>query len=234
MNLPLEGAVYPGLLLAGLAGSLHCLGMCGPILLAFGEVGGSAQLPASRRALDSLLYHAGRVWTYAVLGLLAGWAGSQARVGAELLGWQRPLAVAASVLVLLSGLAAFGWLPGLRLDLAGAGGCSATLARWPWLSAMLRTRSPLARLLLGAVMGLLPCGLVYAMLVVVATLPTPLHAGLGMAVFGLGTFPALTALLLTLGVLPARVRRRGSRFAAVLLLIAGAVMLARAFGVHLH
>ena len=61
---PLFGA----LALTGLAGSLHCVGMCGPILL-----GLSRRLPEGRSfSSDALAYHLGRLWTYALLGLAAG------------------------------------------------------------------------------------------------------------------------------------------------------------------
>ena len=43
-------AVYGSLLVAGLAGSLHCIGMCGPILLSFSQVFDSAAAPARKRA----------------------------------------------------------------------------------------------------------------------------------------------------------------------------------------
>ena len=61
-------ALFGGLLLTGLAGSLHCVGMCGPVLL-----GLSRRLPEGRSfAVDALAYHLGRIWTYMLLGLLAG------------------------------------------------------------------------------------------------------------------------------------------------------------------
>ena len=61
-------ALFGALALTGLAGSLHCVGMCGPIL-----VGLSRKLPEGRSfAWDAIAYHGGRLWTYMVLGLIAG------------------------------------------------------------------------------------------------------------------------------------------------------------------
>jgi len=246
MTEPLQVAVFGSLFLAGLAGSLHCLAMCGPLLLAFSQTerfekpkdeqaaSFSPGRRALRNALSSLYYHAGRIWTYGLLGLLAGLAGTQLRLGASLIGWQRPLAVAASILVLLSGLAALGVLPGVRLALALPDGCFGTLSRWPWLGPLVRARLPLARFVLGTIMGLLPCGLVYAMLLLVATLPSPLHSALGMLCFGAGTLPALTALMLGSGSLPDWLRTRSPRLTAVLLLGIGLWMLVRALLIVPH
>lgn len=234
MTGPFDAAVYGSLFIAGIAGSLHCLGMCGPILLAFSQVaaggvadGRSRLASGVGRTADSLLYHAGRVWTYGLLGFVAGLIGAQARGAAAVVGWQRPLAVSASALVLVAGMAALGLLPGLRLPFSMPAGCAALAGRWGWLGTLVRARSPLARLLLGAVMGLLPCGLVYAMLVVAAGLRTPVESALGMIVFGAGTTPALTALLVAAGAAPARLRARSPRLAAGLLVVVGVLMLAR-------
>lgn len=233
MTDPLQLALYGSLFLTGLAGSLHCLAMCGPLLFAFfgtesgGAEPGGAWAAARRRAVHSLAYHGGRIWTYALLGFLAGWAGSRLRLGAAILGWQRPLAVVASLLILLAGLAALGAIPGVRLGLTLPAGCLGTLSRWPWLAALVRLRRPSGRFLLGAVMGLLPCGLVYAVLLLAMTLPGPLDGALGMLAFGTGTLPALTALVVAGGALPAWLRARSPRLAAALLVGVGLFALAR-------
>ena len=57
-------------LLLGLAGSLHCVGMCGPLLLAL-----PLDAAGKRQVLRQMLvYHAGRILTYAALGMLFGLA----------------------------------------------------------------------------------------------------------------------------------------------------------------
>ncbi len=241
MTSPWYLGAYGSLFLAGLAGSLHCLAMCGPILLAFREMratGPRGDNPDGRERarlgatlLDALGYHAGRIWTYGFLGLVAGWAGVRLRHGAALFGWQRPLAAIAGLVVLLAGVAAFGALPGFRLPPSFASGCVAAVSRWPWLAALARGRQPL---LLGAVMGLIPCGLVYAVLVIAASLPSPWHAALAMIAFGLGTLPALTALVAGSRVLPRALLARSPKVAALMLVVAGLVMIARSLMVGAH
>lgn len=228
MTLATLGALYASLFLTGLAGSLHCVGMCGPILLGLHREMGAVRGGAG---LGFLYYHAGRLWTYGILGFAAAWAGSEL---AGHLGWQQPLAVLASLAVIVSGAAALGWIPGLRLRLTAPAACAST-ARRPWLAALVHEPRPSAKLLLGAIMGLLPCGLVYAALAVAATLPGPAHGALAMLAFGAGTLPALSALVLAGRLWPRRLRLHGTRAAALLLLGVGLFMLARAlWGPAMH
>lgn len=218
-------ALFGSLFVTGLAGSLHCLGMCGPILLAFHQaVGRGAE--GGRGGLQFFAYHAGRLWTYAVLGLLAGWAGLGLREHSALIGWQRPLSVALSAVVILAGLAALGWIPGLHLHFSLAG-CGFHEGGGK-LRGLLRDPRPAVRVVLGAAMGLLPCGLVYAMLVAVSSLPSPLASALGMLAFGAGTLPALSALVLGGQNAPRWLRAQGGRVAAFLVVGVGIFMLARA------
>jgi len=223
--------VYGSLLVAGLAGSLHCIGMCGPILLSFTQVFDAAARARGEEGTsarsDFFWYHAGRIWTYGVLGFLAGWAGQGVRDSSAHLGWQRPVSVLIGAVVVVTGVVLIGVIPGLRLERLWSGCGVHKLRGVSWFRALLEGPGRISKILLGAAMGLLPCGLVYAMLAVVATLPGPLHAALGMVVFGLGTLPALSAVLLAGRAVPQRWRVRGTRLAGVALILVGCWMTAR-------
>ncbi len=234
------------LLLLGLAGSLHCAAMCGPLLLGFGSVfdrtrvtigGQSIARPRFPLAGDFLFYHTGRIWTYAVLGFFAGSLGSALAAQAETLAWQRALGIGAGTLMLLTGVVLTGIVPGVNLDRL-AGTCAvapqdqteaAARRNGPrrWIAILARTPGSLARLLLGAMMGLLPCGLVYAALLQAIALASPAWAALGMIAFGLGTIPSLSAVLIGHRLLPARWRHNGHRFAAALVVATGVWMIGR-------
>ena len=226
---PVIITTYAALLLAALAGSLHCIGMCGPILLAFSGAmargsdgdGDGRQQHSSRIAWGFAWYHVGRIWTYGMLGLLAGFVGCCVRHSSSLATWQRAVGLALGALVVLVGLALLGLIPGLRLDKSGTCGMKKVWGM-PALRSLLRTNSIAARLLLGAIMGLLPCGLVYAMLAIVASLPTPGHAALGMVIFGIGTIPSLTTALVTAQFIPVRWRGAGTRLSALMVIATGA------------
>ena len=229
-------------LLAGLAGSLHCIGMCGPILAGFsmalrGEPVTLTVDPAIARqtrprfaiAWNMLAYHAGRISTYAALGFAAGVAGNYLRHGSQWLGLQQRGAAMLSAAVILSGVL----LIARKKAHTGCGGSHGQSHSKPrrWFAALKANHGSAPKLLLGAAMGFLPCGLVYTMLVLAAALPTPVESAAGMLLFGLGTVPSLTAVLLTANLIPARLRDHGPRIAAVVVIVTGSWMLTRSLTV---
>lgn len=165
--------------LLGLAGSLHCAGMCGPLALAVPATGtGRTGFLAGR-----LAYNGGRVLTYSVLGVLLGLLGKSL----ALAGVQRWVSVAAGVLI-LSGL----WV-------VAEGRVGVPMVRGVWwikqcLGGLLKQRTPGAAFLLGAVNGLLPCGLVYAAGAGAVAAGGWVDGVVYMAVFGMGTFPMMLAI----------------------------------------
>jgi uncharacterized protein len=82
-------------------------------------------------------------------------------------------------------------------------------------------------MLLGALNGLLPCGLVYSALLVTATTGGPLPGALGMVVFGLGTLPALLIVGMGAGALSPRVRQTLGRVAGVVIVLVGIQLILR-------
>jgi sulfite exporter TauE/SafE len=168
----MTGVALLGALGAALAGTPHCVGMCGALACAAGE-----------RPAQQLPYHLGRIGSYAALGALSG-AFGHVIPGPDWVG----TAVAAVLLVGFA-LALAGWLPEPRV-------------RLPWLTragaALAGRTDGASRLLFGMVNGLLPCGLVYATLGLAVATADPVSGALLMAVFGLGTVPALAVATLGL------------------------------------
>ncbi|GFO67118.1 cytochrome biogenesis protein [Geomonas limicola] len=171
--------------LAGLAGSFHCIGMCGGVVAALSVTRGSRPLPA--RLATQLYYNLGRITTYTLLGALAGWLGAALDLAA-LRPFTRWFLVAAHSFVILVGLGslfAFGPFGIALLDGRGA----------RWFAAPLRlvagSSSALAAYPLGLVLGFIPCGLVYAPLISAAAGAAPLEGALMLAALGLGTLPVL-------------------------------------------
>jgi len=112
-------------------------------------------------------------------------------------------------------------------------GCS--ISRWqtlPWLKTLVGSGGLIPRLLLGAVMGFLPCGLVYAMLAIVAGLPSPWHSATGMMIFGFGTLPSLTAAFGLAQLIPHKLRVHSTTLAAVMVILTGMWMLTRTLLPH--
>jgi sulfite exporter TauE/SafE len=226
----LDLSVFAALLLSGLVGSLgHCLGMCGPLVIMVG-----LQLKSSGRSglPYHLLYHTARITVYGLMGVLVGVIGSLLGLAGRL----NDIAGVASLLlglgVILFGLGYLGWLPLGRME---GGGAWLTEA----MAQALKRGGTTGVALLGALNGLLPCGLVYSALLVAASTGGPLSGGLGMVVFGFGTLPAL----LLVGVGAARVsveaRQRLTRIAGALIIVVGLQLLLRGMAAlgavpHLH
>lgn len=164
----------------GFFGSLHCAGMCGPLVLAYPAVGGNARA----RLLGRIANHLGRIATYGMLGLVFGMVGRTL----ALAGLQRVVSIGAGVVILLS-LPIFARSP-LRLPVA-----KLIVPLRSRLAVLLRNRTLGGALALGALNGLLPCGLVYVACAAATATGGVLSAISYMLAFGAGTVP----MLLTIG-----------------------------------
>lgn len=189
-------------LLLGAAGSLHCLAMCGPLVMAM-------------RA--GVLHHIARVTVYALAGLLAGLLGH----AFDLVNLGRALSSAAGILLLAMAASR----AGLRVGPRSAGRLGGIIARL-MRAARLRTEGrPVAgALAAGALNALLPCGLVYAALAAAAAMGSPAASTGFMLAFGAGTVPALVSMSLLARSVPGGVRSR-LRLAVPLALAAVGVLL---------
>lgn len=226
----LDTGTFGALFLSGLLGSLgHCLGMCGPLVTMLG-----IQLKARKPTgwPYHLLYHASRVGVYVILGTIVGGLGSVLGLGDSFGKVTGIVSLLLGLGVVLLGLGYLGWLPLGRIERAGT-----------WINqAMdwaLQQGSSVRVLALGALNGLLPCGLVYSALLVAASTGSPLTGTAGMAIFGLGTLPALLVVGVGAGALSARVRQTFVRVAGVLIVVVGLQLALRglaAWGAvpHLH
>ncbi len=223
-------ALLLGLLAAGAAGGVaHCAAMCGPFVL--GQVSDRlARIPVERlceatRLSSGLLlpYHGGRLATYAVLGALAGEAGTASGAGI-LPGALTPLLLTvAALLFLCHALARLA--PGLLHVLP-------VLERAPpaWARGLRRLAGKVDRnrpgggFLLGAALGFLPCGFLYAAIAAAAAVGGASGGALAMLAFGLGTVPGLVIVGVA-GHAAGRIWQRGIAVAAPLIMLANAALL---------
>ncbi len=180
----------------GLLGSLHCVGMCGPIALSLpGKGQGLWRILPGR-----LLYQLGRIMGYGLLGAMAGILGQ----GAALAGAQQGLSIGLGVLLLVGILLAANWESRIiRLPL---------LDRFfLWLQRSMRPLMQDARphrlFNLGVLNGFLPCGFVYLALAGALSFEAYPDAIFYMMLFGLGTFPLMLAMSLAGGVLGPMIKR---------------------------
>ena len=138
-----------------------------------------------------LVYHAGRIGTYALLGAAFGSAGAAALDAAALLLLQRALYVGSNgLLLLLAATVAFGRPAVPWLERAGAKAFALLLPR---LRPLLAGSGSAARLALGFVWGLVPCALVYSVLPIAMFAGGAWQGAAIMLAFGVGTLPNVVA-----------------------------------------
>lgn len=169
----------------GLLGAGHCIGMCGGLV-------GALSLSATGRPGGwsfHLLYNAGRIATYTVIGALVGWLGSALAYTDRFREVTRILLVASDLFVILIGLGTaglFGWLNASRLDFPGP-----LRAMTGAVQRLRRLPPAVAALPLGLLFGFLPCGYLYAVAITAAQSADVATGALMLLAFGIGTAPSL-------------------------------------------
>ena len=200
----------------------HCLGMCGGIVAIH-----SARQPAlaaTNPGRPNVLarigrlapLHAGRILTYTVLGALIGWAGSLLDQAGGVMGWQGVFSIGVGIAMVLLALSLMGVLPPIEVALASLAGAASPMRR---MRGLFGRQSLWTTAGLGVLWGFLPCGLVFAMLIVAAGSQTPWGGALTMLAFGLGTVPTLLGFGLATNLLSPQLRGRLQRFAGSLILL---------------
>ncbi|PWB74125.1 hypothetical protein C3F09_04380 [candidate division GN15 bacterium] len=200
----------------GILGSIHCIGMCGPIALAL-----PSGFPTRTQLLVSrLLYNAGRVLTYAALGAVSGLLGKTIVMA----GFQRSLSIAGGVVILIMVL-----LPtrfAHRLLPMQAVGRFAEKIRAIW-GKLFQERAMRSLFAIGILNGFLPCGFLYVGLAAAATTGGIMSGSAYMMLFGLGTVPSILATSLFGGLLTMRIRRYFLRLLPVGSLILASLLILR-------
>lgn len=162
----------------GLFGSLHCVAMCGPLVMA---------LPLSRFSkwnafLQRLLYQFGRILTYVLFGFLFGWIG----MSFNFLGWQQAISITTGIILLLIAFSHF-YKKSItvieKFQLKMVGPLSVQMGRL--------LVKPYGGFFAGILNGLLPCGMVYLALAGAINTNSVISGGQFMFFFGLGTTPLM-------------------------------------------
>lgn len=202
--------------LLGLAGSLHCAGMCGPIAMSLPSAGGRG----ARRVIEKSTYQIGRVATYALLGLVVGFGAS----AFDLAGYGRIASITAGVLMIATAVIQIVWH---RSPIPSGPIHTLTAPVRRWLGELLKQRSMLALAGIGALNGLLPCGLVTSALLGSAATTQPIDAMVFMTFFGIGTMPMMLSIALGGAFLTERIRVKMRVALPVVALAVGAIVLLR-------
>ncbi len=202
--------------LIGFLGSFHCVGMCGPIVLA---------LPTGNQSnfsliLSRVLYNFGRIITYSFFGAVFGFFGR----GITFVGFQQFASIGIVIIILIY------YLMPSRFK-----GKLSTSAPYQLLSSFVKgafkritkSGSPFSMLLFGIINGFLPCGFVYVALAGAITTGNALSGAVSMALFGLGTTPIMLGTALVGKFISGKVRRTMNKLIPVFAIILAIIFILR-------
>jgi sulfite exporter TauE/SafE len=216
--------------LIGVAGSLHCLGMCGPLVMAYSlNIRAAEKEPAAgasalwRKGISHhAAFHLGRIFTYGFLGALAASLAQLTDLSRFFPWFRSGITLGGGILMVLLGLFLLKVIPVSIFSLPSLGPKSFWQKIFPPL---LQSQRQASKLALGLATGFLPCMLSWAMVVKAATTQHPLPGCLTMVLFGLGTVPALFLTGLSASLLSMRTRFLGERVAAASVIAMGFILI---------
>lgn len=206
-------------LILGFMGSLHCIGMCGPIAF---------MLPVDRKNHlkkfgQISLYHIGRLLAYGIIGLVFGILGK----GLYVFGMQQRLSIAVGIIMILLVLIPSTTLNRFQLGRPVYKAISKIKSR---LGQEFKKKSADTFLTIGFLNGFLPCGLVYMALFGAIAMGEVAQGSLYMILFGLGTVPLMTTAVYFSTFLKGNVKRRIQRLIPFFVVLMGALFILRGLG----
>jgi len=200
--------LYLGILVSSLTGSLHCVGMCGGLMV-----------NVAKNSRESFFYHVGRLFSYLLLGLIAGYLGEAIFSSSMLRSFQM-------ITTFMVGFF-FCWTAfrvwkneAFHFNLIP----SSTLLKLQKWSLHRKWVSP--AFLIGVSSGLLPCGWLHTFVIAALATRSPIQGSLLLFFFWIGTVPALVASQVTLQKIALPVTRYSSKILAILFLGTGISTLA--------
>jgi sulfite exporter TauE/SafE len=200
----------------GILGSLHCIGMCGPIVLAL-PVG---EQSVFRFASGRTLYHFGRVISYAVMGAAVGLLGGKLLLPVL----QQNLSIIVGALLVLTVL-----FPKIirSVNFLNKIFDPITQKITSIIGKMLKSKALASMLILGVMNGFLPCGFVYMAMSTAAVTGGSLAGMLFMVGFGFGTIPAMLAVSFFPKIISANLRLKIAKILPAFQVIIGLLLIIR-------
>lgn len=203
----------------GFLGSAHCLGMCGPIVLAL-PLADSGWM---KRLWATFLYNFGRAITYALIGFVFGLFGK----GLVLAGLQQWVSIVLGAIMIASVLFPVVFRKFRTKNLSFK---SFTNQLNKLLLPYFQRRNSISHLIIGLLNGLLPCGLVYLAVAGAIQTGDALNGAWFMFLFGLGTIPALFTLAFIAKSAGMKIRKYLNKVLPVIIVLVGIVFVLRGLG----
>lgn len=210
----------------GLATSLHCLAMCGGLVLSYSVRPDAESSPLARWA-PHVAYHAARIASYAIVAVAIGGAVAVAGGAGVPSGVRNWILLLAGVYMVLLGVGMTGLVPALRVLSPRP---PQALVRWIGRNRRLAAAGAgglVAPAALGLLAGLMPCAPLIAAQIGAASSGSPLQGASLMAAFGLGTAPALLVLGVASGLVSNALKNKLAYVAAAAVVVLGLVIVGR-------
>ncbi|MEW8986280.1 MAG: sulfite exporter TauE/SafE family protein, partial [Bacillus sp. (in: firmicutes)] len=208
MDAKLTNASYAVLFMVGVLTSIHCVGMCGGIMLSqsLNKATKTSKFEAMKPAI---FYNMGRVVSYTILGGIIGAIGS---VFSLSLSAQAGLQIFAGVFMIMMGfnMAGFSWFRKFQIKLPAA-------------VCKMQAR-PKAPFMVGFFNGLMPCGPLQTMQIFALGTGSAMAGALSMFMFSLGTVPLMLAFGAVTGLLSKGYTKQLLKFGGILIIVLGIIM----------
>ena len=197
----------------GLFGSVHCIGMCGPLAFAIPVAQGRGWL----LLWDKLIYNLGRTFSYCLLGLVTGLVGQHLWMA----GLQQWVSILSGIFIILAALARL-----LKLSVKSS---MVSKNRLGWFNRLLThaLKHQWGHLFIGVLNGFLPCGFVYLALAGAVNTGSIMSSVQYMFWFGMGTAPLMLLATISSGLITIRLRRRVNQIIPYIMLVLGVWFLLR-------
>jgi sulfite exporter TauE/SafE len=209
-------------LIFGIISSLHCIGMCGPIAM---------MLPVShnnptKKVIQIMLYHLGRLTTYASLGFLFGILGK----GLYLAGMQQQISITVGIFMIIIAIVPEKIFANYNFSRPVYRLISKLKTN---LGSQFKRKSPDALFTIGLLNGLLPCGLVYASLFGAIAMQNVGFSIMYMLLFGIGTIPLMSAVVYVSNILSIPFRNKFQKIIPLVTVVIGILFVMRGMGLNI-
>lgn len=206
----------------GLISSLHCIGMCGPIAM---------MLPVdhknpTKKALQILTYHLGRITAYGMLGFIFGLLGR----GLFVAGFQQRLSIVVGVFMIVIALVPDRVFAQYNLSRPIYKLISNIKSK---LGEQFKRKSPDAIFIIGFLNGLLPCGMVYAALFGAIAMQNTMLSVSYMLLYGIGTIPLMSAVVYATNFITQPFRNKIQKVIPLVIILIGTLFILRGLGLNI-
>jgi uncharacterized protein len=203
----------------GIAGSLHCAGMCSPLAMTVTNTNGTV-------ITNRILYNLGRITMYGLMGAIAAAVGYILPISR----YQNLLSITFGLSLIV--LASIG-ITGARIPFVTRGVMKFTTGIKNLFSRFIYRKNPGALLILGALNGLLPCGLTFLAISLCVTMTTPMEGFVYMFIFGIGTLPVMLGFVSIVDYIKNRLKWKFKTITTGLMVLSGVLLIARVFFIHM-